>query len=372
MRRRTGLVVGGAAAALALTGGLVIVSVGSGGSSEAPAAAAPPTDTAEVIRTDLVQTAFVDGTLSHGPTQPVDSRASGTLTWLPAAGGTVDRGQPLLRADEQPVVLLFGELPMYRQLAPDTVGADVEQFERNLSELGYTGFRVDERYTADTGAAVRRWQRDLHRNQTGTVEIADVIYRPGPVRVASRVARLGASATGQILTCTATTKMVTAQVPAQNTAWAVRGGAVDVVLPSGTAVSGVVADVGTQQSASQPDAGADSSAGGTGNGGGGAGGGGGAQQTTVPITVTIADQGAVGALDQAPVKLRHVLAERADVLVVPVTALLATIEGGYALEVVADGGGTRMIPVRTGLFADGRVEVSGTEVRAGLKVTVPT
>ncbi len=359
MTMRTGLVIGAVVAALALTAGVVTVQIAQRPSSAAAVGSpSAPAVTAEITRTTLVQTAFVDGTLSYGPTQPVESKAAGTLTWLPTAGDTVERGRALLRADEQPVVLLYGDLPMYRQLVPDTVGNDVKQLETNLRALGYTGFTVDQRYTTETAAAVKRWQKDLGRPETGTVDTVDVIYLPGPVRIASRVARPGAAATGQVLTWTGTTKMVTAQVPTQDTTWAVKGAIVDVLPSAGVAVPGVVADVGTQASTQSGDGDANAPAGGS------------AQQTTLTVTVTIADQAAVKGLDQAPVKVRHVLEQRENVLTVPVTALLAPIEGGYALEIV-DGDQSRLVSVRTGLFADGRVEVGGAGIGAGMKVKVP-
>jgi multidrug efflux system membrane fusion protein len=54
-----------------------------------------------------------------------------------------------------------------------------------------------------------------------------------------------------------------------------------------------------------------------------------------------------------------------------VSALLALAEGGYGLQLV-EGGGTRYIAVQTGLFADGRVEVSGSGLTAGMRVGVPS
>jgi peptidoglycan hydrolase-like protein with peptidoglycan-binding domain len=355
---RTGLVIGAAVAAVALAAGAVTVRLAQRPSSASAASSPPPVVTADVTRMTLVETASVDGTLGYGPAEPVESKATGTLTWLPNAGETVTRGHALLRADELPVVLLYGEVPLYRPLALNTAGNDVKQFETNLRALGYTGFTVDERYTAETVAAVKRWQRAMDRPQTGTVGAGEVIYLPGPIRVASRVARLGDAATGQVLTCTATTKVVTAQVPAQDTAWAVRGTRVDVVPPAGPSLAGVVADVGTQA--------------GTQSGGdeAGASGGAAAPNATVTVTVTIGNQDGIKGLDQAPVKLRHVIEQRENVLTVPVTALLAPIEGGYAVEIV-DGGRSRVVPVRTGLFADGRVEVSGADIQAGMKVKVP-
>ena len=54
-----------------------------------------------------------------------------------------------------------------------------------------------------------------------------------------------------------------------------------------------------------------------------------------------------------------------------VAALLALAEGGYGVQVV-DGSTTRIVAVRTGLFADGKVEISGNGLRAGMKVAVPS
>jgi multidrug efflux system membrane fusion protein len=59
------------------------------------------------------------------------------------------------------------------------------------------------------------------------------------------------------------------------------------------------------------------------------------------------------------------------VLTVPVAALLALSEGGYGVQVV-EGTGTRIVAVETGLFADGRVEISGSGIAAGTNVGVPS
>jgi multidrug efflux pump subunit AcrA (membrane-fusion protein) len=61
------------------------------------------------------------------------------------------------------------------------------------------------------------------------------------------------------------------------------------------------------------------------------------------------------------------LAHHDNVLAVPVGALIALQEGGYAVQVVANGR-AKLVAVRTGMFADGQVEVSGDGLAAGQRV----
>jgi multidrug efflux pump subunit AcrA (membrane-fusion protein) len=70
----------------------------------------------------------------------------------------------------------------------------------------------------------------------------------------------------------------------------------------------------------------------------------------------------------APVDVIVAIDRRKDVLTVPVNALLAVAEGGFGLEVVDDDGTTEVVPVRTGLFGDGRVEVKGKGIAEGTVV----
>jgi multidrug efflux pump subunit AcrA (membrane-fusion protein) len=71
-----------------------------------------------------------------------------------------------------------------------------------------------------------------------------------------------------------------------------------------------------------------------------------------------------------PVEVVVRVDERTDVLLVPVNALLARAEGGYALEVVADDGTTSIVPVETGLFGAGKVEVTSADIDEGTVVGV--
>ncbi len=104
------------------------------------------------------------------------------MTWTPRTGSTVERNERLYEVDGRPVRLMYGSGPMYRTLKPGDKGRDVEQLERNLAELGYTGFTPDQEYTELTAAAVKRWQKSHDAQQTGKVGPGDVAFAPGKVR----------------------------------------------------------------------------------------------------------------------------------------------------------------------------------------------
>lgn len=376
--RRSVLVAAGAVAvtAVAVVGAL---GLGGGDGSDSGGSDSGRGDrTVRVTRGTLVDETAVDGTLDHGPEVPFETRAEGTITWLPKAGKTVTRGQTLLRVDEKPVVSLYGDLPMYRELAvgrdPDRPlrGLDVKQFESNLAMLGYSGFTVDDTYSQLTADAVKRWQRDLGRPRTGKVGTGDIAYVSGPIRIARTSVRVGAQATGNVLTYTSTARSVTVEAPAGETSWAERGNRVTVELPDGHTVKGRVAEIGQDASPAQ-------GGGGDGGGEGGDGGGDGdaATNAKVPVLIRIEDQAALGQLNSTPVTVRYVGRKRENVLTVPVAALVALAEGGHGLEIAdaggadGDGKGSRFVAVKTGLFANGKVEVSGSTVREGLKVRIP-
>ena len=82
------------------------------------------------------------------------------------------------------------------------------------------------------------------------------------------------------------------------------------------------------------------------------------------------DPSAASGLDEAPVDVKVITDSVEDVIAVPVAALLALAEGGYAVELDGGDGGTRLIAVDPGFFADGLVEVEG-DLAAGDRVVIP-
>ncbi|MFG2056825.1 efflux RND transporter periplasmic adaptor subunit [Micromonospora sp. NPDC048930] len=336
----------------------VTAAVASGGrSGGTPARGGLPPATAQVTRQTLVDAESFDGELGYGATHTAAARTGGTVTSLAATGSQVSRGKPLFAVDDAKVVLLYGKLPAYRALGPGTSGEDVRQFERNLAALGYSGFTVDDEYTSATADAVRDWQEDLGLPETGRVELGRVVYADGAVRVESHEADLGDPAQpGQaVLTWTGTTRVATVSLDVDDERLAKRGTKVTVSLPNGKEVAGTVSDTETVID--------------TGTGGGA--GGQDEPETTIEVTVTVADPKALTGFDQASVKVAFTAAERRDVLTVPVAALLALAEGGYGVQLV-EGATTRTVAVETGLFAAGRVEVSGAGLAEGATVGMPT
>jgi len=84
-------------------------------------------------------------------------------------------------------------------------------------------------------------------------------------------------------------------------------------------------------------------------------------------TFAVDDMAAIGSLDAGSVDIEITTGAREGVLAVPVGALLALAEGGYGVEVV-DGGARQIVAVSTGLFADGKVEVTGDGLAEGMTV----
>ncbi|HET6504873.1 MAG TPA: peptidoglycan-binding domain-containing protein [Amycolatopsis sp.] len=316
---------------------------------------APP-QTATVVRTDLSTSVTLDGSLGYGPTTTFTGRKSGTVTWLPAVGTVVNRGQKLYAVDAKPVELFLGATPLYRAIDGTTpAGPDIAEVNANLRALGYSSAPKGDEYTDGTANALKQWQHHAGLDETGTLDIGDVVVLPAAVRVDSLKVQPGAQATADLLGLTSTTKLVTATVdPTQvDTSLLTHGLAVTLSLPDNRQATGTIAVLSS--------AGAQDQTGSTGTNGGGA------TQEHQTMTIAIADQTAVSEMDSGSVGVTVPTASRKGVLAVPVGALIVVQGGAYALQVVT-GRSTRLVGVRTGMFADGLVEVSGPGITEGLKV----
>ena len=343
---------------------------------DAPASStSAPLPTALVARRDLIETEVVSGALGFGTSSPVIGQLQGTITGLPAPGSVVGPGQPLYEVDGRPVLLFPGTRPMYRKAEPAmTAGEDVRQLEQALIDVGHakgTGLtKANTEWSDATTAAVKQWEKATGRPEDGTVELGEVVYLPTPVRVSSRSVGVGAAAQpgSAVLQATATTRVVTVELSAVKAAKVKVGDVVGISLPDRTTVDGAVAAVGTKATKeNQSGSGGESG----GSGGASGSGGGSSSEPKVTLTVTIADEAKLGSLEEAPVEVRLTKDQATGVLAVPVGALLALAEGGYAVEVVKPGADSRLVPVETGLFAGTFVEVRNPDLQAGTPVVVP-
>jgi hypothetical protein len=394
-RVRAGLLAG--VLVLVVAGGGWAVARGGllGRSAAATPTAEVPTGTATVARTEVVERQQVAGTLGYGDsvTVPGQSQGGGSsgaggggsgaggggqtqdgiVTRLPAVGAVIGRGRAIYEVDGQPVPLWYGSRPAWRafQLGM-TDGPDVRQLEANLVALGFDPDRaitVDRHYSWATVAAVKRWQQASGRARTGAVQLGQVVFLPGPIRVATVPATAGAPlpAGTAILTATSTRPQVTVALDPAMRQQVRRGDRVEVTLPDGKTTRGTVATVG--RVATQPSTGSGQN-GSEGQGQGGSGSSSG--QATVQVTVRLANPRAAGGLDQAPVQVAITTQAAKGVLAVPISALLAQPGGGYAVQVL-QGGSRRLVAVRTGLFDEtaGLVEVAGAGLAEGQRVEVP-
>ncbi len=377
--------------------------------------------------------------------RPAVSRVAGTVTAIPEVGAVIEQGDVIYEIDGKPVVALYGATPAYRSLADlgtNITGPDVQQLEEALDALGFATegeLTIDDEFTSATASVVEQWQEAIGSDEDGVIDLGEVLFISGPtevsavsfsigdsvnagqpvlslsdsapmaggdvaqletalftlgfdaggelavdseftsatslavkafeeaygltvdgrltageivfidsaVRVAGRLTPLGGAVNSgtPVLAVTGERSFVTMNLPAGDQGTITEGMAVSVELPDGTAVPATVISVATIATLD-------------------------GNETVFEVEVELDDPAAATGLDEAPVDVSVVTDSVEDVLAAPVAALLALAEGGYAVEVDAGGGATRLVAVEPGFFADGLVEVSG-ELEPGDRVVVP-
>ena len=483
--------------ALIVAAAVVGVLVASNGGTDASAEPAVALSFGEAVITDLVQIESFDGTLGAVDGDPVSTQFSGTVTAAAAAGDIVEQGDVLFSIDGDPIVLLYGTAPAYRDLAmgvdslnvsgrlagtvtevtePGTAleqgdvlyrvngepvvvlygdvpayrtmrdastnleGDDVEQLESALVSLGFDPdgvITVDQEFTSSTGQMVEAWQEEIGAEVDGVVEFGEVVFIPGPSQVRTSAAvgdstgggapvatlitgeqmvgidvqqletalaalgfdpgvvddtfnddtRLAVlqwqAATGlaedgvvdvgevlfldgavlvseqlsssgsrvnsgsPILAVSSSDKVVRIDLPAREQGIVSVGDEVIVVMPDFSESPGVVASVATTASVDQ------------------------GNQAVFEVIVELLDPSVAEGLDEAPVEVDVISESVENVLAVPVSSLVALSEGGYAVRVDDGSGGSRLVGVDPGFFADGLVEITSSQLKAGDRVVVP-
>jgi peptidoglycan hydrolase-like protein with peptidoglycan-binding domain len=350
--------------AVTATGGVVVAS---GANQATPAAEEPPANTMKVERGELSAMVSVDGTLTYrarpdGSPFSAVNQAGGTYTELPDAGDKADCGDVFYRVDDDPVLLLCGTVPAYRDLDSGDEGRDVRQLNRNLHELGYdadAGVEIDpddKEFTWETTEALEELQADKGFDETGALDVADAVFLPESVRIAKVTAVLGGSASSgaQVAQATSDTLEVQVELEASQQGAVKEGDRAQITLPGNKSVTGKVERLGR---VAQVPAGQDDHVG----------------AATIPAYISFDKPKKASGLDRAPVQVDITTKGVESALSVPVTALVGKAGGGFAVELVRDGGPGELVAVELGLFdsASGRVEVEG-DLREGDQVVVPS
>ena len=374
----------------------------------------------------------------------IPARVGGTVTWVPEEGIELVEGDVIMRIDEEPIVLLYGNTPAYRTMADertDIEGADVLQLEEALVRLGYdpdASISVDGTFTSATRSLVEDWQEAIEASETGrvnlgsvvflsgpvqitsievtigdvvgagqplltspgdqftsgddvrqleaalaaigygddltvdgvfdtattaaviefqtslgmesdgTVDLGEIVFRGGPLRISERLTSIGGfvNSGGAVLAVTTSDIVITVDLPAADQNAISPGDMMTVELPDGTLVPAVVESIASVATVTQG-------------------------QATFETTIRLDDPAAAGDLDEAPVEVHFVSDSVSNVMAVPVTSLLALREGGYAVEVRLSDGTTALVGVEPGFFAGGLVEVESSQLQVGAQVVIP-
>lgn len=353
--RRRAVIAMATFAVVAVAAGVVVLIVQRKPPESAPAAA-PEVKTTTVRKTDLANTRSVTGMLGFGAPRVIKGAGAGSLTRLPAVGDIAEVGKPLYRVNDQPVPVFFGDTPLFRKLeTTGTKGADVAVVMDNLAELGYQpGRRPDDaqkaEFTDAVVGALKKWQGKVGLEPSGTLDVGQVLVLDAPVRVATVTAQLGDPATGPLMSVTANARVVTLSAPVGEVGTLKAGTPVVVVRPDAKEIPAKVGSINTavvSGDSGQPQTGQP---------------GGGVQKMDVVVIPDNAD--GVADLDSASVQVKITTESHPGVLVVPVNALIALREGGYAVQ-LRDG---QLKAVQTGMYSQNQVEISGPDIAEGLEV----
>jgi peptidoglycan hydrolase-like protein with peptidoglycan-binding domain len=233
----------------------------------------------------------------------------------------------------------------------ELAGPDVLQLEQALARLGFTAdaaLVVDDVFTPETRAALLDWQVATGQEPDGVLHVGDVVVVESGVRVTAEAAAVGTEvgAGTTVLQVADVEQIVSFDLDAADQSLADEGDRVTVILPDDVEISAVIEDIATTAQTAQDGS------------------------TTFAVTVRLDNPELAGDLTEAPVDVELVGSSVTDVLAVPVSALIALSEGGYAIE-VDSGSGFRLVAAEPGFFADGLVEIDAAGAEVGDQVALP-
>jgi peptidoglycan hydrolase-like protein with peptidoglycan-binding domain len=233
-------------------------------------------------------------------------------------------------------------------------GADVRQLEEALAALGFDagGALVpDGVYAPETNEAVLAFQTATGLETDGIVDLGEVVFLPGAVRITHQLAMKGSGvgAGSTVLGVSLSQQVVRIDLPASKQGMLAVGHAVTVEMPDQTDVPATVVFV--SQTATQLDD---------------------WDPATFEVLIELDDPSVAAGLDEAPVDVIAVADSVEDVMAIPVSALVALLEGGYAVEADRGGGRIELVGVEVGFFgSNNMIQITSSELQPGDRVVVP-
>ncbi len=398
-RRRRALLGVGIAAALLAVGGLIGASfVKSPQQLAADTGAPPPTViTAPVVSQVMTSSVQMRGVVypsaqydvyvsapSSGAGSSASSSAAGASTGAVyitrlevAVGDTITSGEQLAELDGEPLFVLAGPVPAWRDLTPGESGPDVAELQNALASLGYyDGGDTAGYFGAATQDAVAAYYEHLGYTApaSGGVPAADVVFLPSlPASVVAVNGAAGQQPGQPFLELAARGSLaLTGELPPAY-AGQVKPGlsvtiydavtgihATGIVAGLGTATAtvptGTVVDVGSG-AASAAAASSGSSNASAGSGGSGSSGGSGAV-TFIPLTVRPSAPLAAALNGENVLVTVQTGQTEGPVLTTPVAAVVTSVSGTTYVTVVGAHGAQAQVPVTPGIAENGYVQVT--------------
>lgn len=296
--------------------------------------------TAAATTGDLIIDYEATGTVGPSTSIPVEAPTQGLVLATADLGDVVVFGDIVAIVDDEPVVVVEGDTPMWRDLTVGDEGSDVEQLEQALVGLGFDPdgtVTVDAEYTSATADLVRDWQESVGAPDTGVVGLNDIVVLPSPMRVGSIGAQVGESvAEGQqILVLDSLEQVVTANIAVADAAQLRVGDSVEVRLPDRSTLDGTVSTLTL-----------------------------GSDLTVRTATIEFAEPDGTAPPNgvTTTVLWSQIVAEGATTI--PADAFRRLESGAYVIDVLGESGTVTAIQITPGVQVGNNVEVAGVPIDA--------
>lgn len=307
--------------------------------------------TTPIVRGELQSDTKVPSRLTHAQSRTLNATGNGILTEIPSPGSDLAIGSTLYRINNRPVFLFRGSIPAWRSFESGMErGPDITQLENTLRELGFLEREAQDKFLSSTAQAIRAWQKATGQEQTGRIDFENILFSPGPIRVGEHRTTLGSpvGSGSEIYKATSQDRVVTGNIPLRDQSFANIGAPVEVMLPDGRFVPGHITEVGVPIQA-DPNS----------------------SRLSIPFAAELDNPEDTTGIQEADVSTIIPTEKHEDILYVPVSALVAINNTTFGVERINEKGEAETVPVKTGLFAKGFVQIEGEGLAEGQQVVTP-